>query len=538
MALVAPLAASSLACNGDDGIVPDGGIDGTVPDGTVKPDASPFLTRGEFKDYPADKGGKIEGTIPTQGGEKLLFLLISLDTTPLRAFSYVTAQGSTNSVTLPVRQDPAQDPGKDLQDGHRHRCSFHQQLARILASKPETFWAPKEYYACNAPPKKGDTRTFAVQGKTVTAEAVHVDSAVAYWADTAILPLSASDNAILIELSEGFSKVIVPRQRIYFGQESDLDGDGHISVLFTPLVTDYGAAGYVSLCDLTDPKAVPACAGSNQMELIYSRPIADLPSFGGASAMLELMAHELQHAIYFYRKYLLNDMTQKIENVYITEGLSDLAVDLSGYNGNLILKYKDGLDAIDALSVPNMTSDVIKQYLPDPEDRIMRGGIDLLMRYLFDLAGGDTLDAQGTPQDKGGIKWLRAYVDSADLGMTNITKTTKLSEEEVMKQFHTALALSNRGPNNGPINPDPRYNYLPTEQDPITGYVRGLNLYGIFKIFKMMGPRIQSFTQPDGSLRAGGAEFLQLMVSKAGRLRFVIQTDAKAKAMVRLIRLP
>jgi len=209
-------------------------------------------------------------------------------------------------------------------------------------------------------------------------------------------------------------------------------------------------------------------------------------------------------------------------------------VDLCGYSGGLIHRTKAGLDGVDVLSVPNLTTGKLLKYVPE-YDGEMRGGTNVLMRYLFDYAGGDVLDKDGKPQDKGGIKWLRAAVDAPELNEVNITKSAGLTMEQLIKQFWTALALSNRGPDYGPLNPDPKYNFLPTAVDPVTGYSRGLNLYGSYKSTKMLGPRIQSFSKFDGSIRAGGAEFLQLVV-KSTLLRFVVKSTPTSKPMVRVIR--
>jgi hypothetical protein len=531
------------ACNGDSSVADSGPADGplgeaSTPDTGPGADGSIYLALGEFRDFTEDdKGDKgvVEGILPTKGNETFILLLMSLDSTPLRAYPYTTAAVTNTSGELA----PGSENKQDLRPRTKRPVDpFHRDLRRIIDSNPRRLWAPKQHYASTQPPKKGDTRVFNVGGTPITAEAVLVDEVAAYWIDKTTKPAAVVDPKILADLAQGFGETVVPRERIYFGQESDVDSDGHISVLFSPLVTQSGPIAYFSPCDLVDPKVVTVCAGGNQAEVLYARPTAELPSYmATANGLLELFAHELQHAIYFYRKYVLNNASfLENENPYITEGCSDLAADLVGYNGGLIHRFKAGLDGVNLLSVPNLTTPKITKYVPEPEDGVMRGGINILIRYLFDQAGGDAIDSAGKPVDKGGIKWLRGFVDSPDLNEENVTKTSGLTMEQLIKQFWTTLALSNRGPSFGPLNPDPRYNFLPTAPDPITGYTRGLNLYGSYKSTKMMGPRIQSFTSPDGSLRSGGAEFLQLRATSSV-LRFVVKAKPEAKPMVRVIRM-
>lgn len=523
-----------FGCSDDGGqVLRDGGAD-IARDSKLTPDGSSTLAPGQFRDFVASAAGVVEGTLTTGGDETYILLLMSLDPSPLKAYPYTTTAVTATSGTLDLPAlDGEGDAGRRIE---RRPCRFQQELERIIASRPRRLFAPKKYLAAGTPPKVGDQRSFKVEGQTITAEAVLVDSAAAYWVDRTTQPQASVDPQVLDELSKGFGGVVVPRERVYFGQESDLDGDGHIAVLFSPLVTQSGAMAYVSPCDLLDPTVVPACAGSNQAEILYAPPPSDLPSYMGSStAQLELFAHELQHAIYFFRKFVSKNSLAGAENPYLHEGMSDLAVDLCGYNLGLIYRYKEGLDEVDSLSVPNLTTDSITSYVPGADDGIMRGGADVLLRYLFDQAGGDDIDAGGTPKDKGGIKWLRSYVDDAELGQKSILGTAGLTVEELTKQFWTALALSNRGPSYGPLNPDPRYNFLPVAPDPVTGNNRGLNLYGTVKSTKLMGPRIQSFTKPDGSLRSGGAELLQLVVNST-LLRFAVKTKPEAKAMVRVIR--
>ena len=542
----APLCALLLAGCPDD---PDPGSDGPLadatPDGaggaeaggdaTPKADAAGSLAVGQFKDFPADSAGKIEGSTPVTGKEKFLLLLTSQDTRALKSHAYSTslpAGGSSKSAAPP----PA---GHDPQI---HRCTFARRLRGIMDSRPPSLREEQPYAYSTVPPKKGDKRTFKISSSgtsftTITAEAIHVDGTAAFWLDKTTTPLASIEAADIKAVADGFSKIIVPRERIYFGQESDVDGDKLISVLFSPLVAG-SAIAYFSPCDLLDPAVVTYCKASNKMELLYVSPPSSLkPPYNTVNAMLEVVAHELQHAIYFNRKYLLNNKTGGGENPYVTEGLSHLAQDLSGYQAGNLYVVLATLKGIDLVAVPNLGSDAISTYIKGPSDGVMRGADYLLLRYLFDRAGGDAMDSAGKPLDKGGIKWLRTFMDAKETGLKNLTGSTKLELSKLSLDFWTAMAVSNRGVGGKPISSEARYNFLPTTVDPLTKRQRGCNLFAAFHGSKMNGPATQSFTAPDKILRAGGGELL-LLAPKAGQpvLRFSVTADSEAKAQVRLIR--
>ena len=537
--LLAVACSEDAADESDGGVAGDAAVDASAgdltPDRKLAPDGPAVLAVGQFSDFPADAKGKVEGSTPVTGSERYLLLLYSGDSRALKTHAYSTALpagGGSSESQLPGPVDPGKLP----------RCSFHQRLHRILQSKPARLHVPPGYAYSTVPPKLGDKRTFQISKgdttfTTITAEAIHVDKTTAFWLDRTTTPLASVKAAELQAVADGLAKTIVPRERIYFGKESDLDGDGLISILFSPLVAS-SAVAYFSPCDLLDPKVVPSCKASNRMEVLYVTPPSALtPPYNTVNAMLELIAHELQHAIYFNRKYLLNNNVA-MENPYITEGLSALAQDLSGYQAGNLYVVLATLKGIDLVAVPNLGSPSISSYLKGASDGVMRGADYLLLRYMFDLAGGDSMDASGTPVDKGGIKWLRGYMDSKELGLDNFTTSTKLDLSKLGLQFWTAMALSNRGAGGKPINSDPRYNYLPTLVDPITKRQRGCNLFAAFHGSKMTGPATQSFDAADKGLRAGGAELL-LLSPKAGqsRLSFSVSTTPEAKALGRLIRI-
>ena len=552
--LLGALALVAAGCSDDSTPVDAAPADTTDVDASVdttpQPDGPAPLAVGELKDFTDDGTGSITGSVPAEGGETYIALLISLNPTPQKLYDYTAKQLTNTSepLALPTGHASAPDQRDEAQQAPARRCSFHARLQALLDSRPQTLTtiglrAGPRPRAAGAPPKVGDKRKFTISNGTayvqIDAEAVQVDGVAAYWLDKTTTPLATVEAKILQEVADGFSKIVVPRERVFFGQESDVDGDGRIAVLFSPLVAQ-SATAYVQPCDLLDPTVVAHCKNGNQMELLYVSPPNLLPThMSSALALLETIAHEFQHAIYFYRKYVLNNLTTSNENPYITEGLSALAQDLTGYQAGNLFVTLAALQNIDVITTPSLTNKAISSYVQQPYDGYLRGGAYLINRYLYDLAGGDSLDSAGTPVDKGGIKWLRAFVDSADAGDTLYEKSTGLTLPVLIEQFWTAMAVSNRGPGGAPISTDKRYNFLPTATCPLTKRDRGCNLFGPTPApMSLTGPKLQAFDKADGKLRSGGAEFLELKAAaSATAVGIEIKTKPEAKAKLRLIRI-
>lgn len=528
--LILIMIALLTGCSDDDGVVnTDAGSDGTS---TTTP-----LSLGEFFDVEANEQGVIEKQFRVSGDEELMFLLLSHDQTPLKNYDYTInyIDGLERKKTSDLNQKMSIAPKYSL-----NQCRFVKELQHLLAVNEKPLWQGyrplKHLDGATPPPAIGDKKNFKVGASTIEAEAIAVNDTAVFWIDKTTQPLATIDDDALKELSEKFSTLVVPRERIYFGSESDVDGDGLIHVLLSALVNAQGAVAYVSPCDLVDPSELAGCPASNMMELIYlTPPSAISPPYNTPTAMLETVAHEFQHNIYFYRKYLLNKNMQKNENPYITEGLSHLAQDLTGLAaGNLYVQLAT-LNEIDMVSLPNALNGEVSSYFPQPADGIMRGAGYFILRYLFDRAGGDELDSAGTPVDKGGIAFLHQLIDQPELGVEGYLKASGLSYSDLADGFWTTIALSNRKAGGVIVNED--YSYLPTTTDPLTERVRGVDLYRSFHASQMLGPKTQDYSSVDGKLRPGGAEFIVLKVTNAGASSVKITTSAEAKAKLRVMRI-
>ena len=123
----------------------------------------------------------------------------------------------------------------------------------------------------------------------------------------------------------------------YFGEPGDIDGNGVIWVVFTPVVnratprsSETRISGFFNPADLADPER---CAASNGGEVLwllaadpdgrYSRPV---PAAFAPSRAIGVVAHELEHLISAERRTVLAGGTfADLEDVWLSEGLAHSA---------------------------------------------------------------------------------------------------------------------------------------------------------------------------------------------------------------------
>jgi hypothetical protein len=394
-----------------------------------------------------------------------------------------------------------------------------------------------EAYPLPPHPEVGETETLQVAGnflENVEAEVVLVNDVLVVYRDTSTEHFLEEPGMDHIQaLADSFEGLILPRSRFFFGHESDVDGDGRVGMLISYQVNLTGAYAFVTHCDLVDPSV---CGYGNHREMIYVA-IPDPDSMiKTPEAFAELIAHELNHSIYFHRKFLLNDSVDWTENVYVTEGLSGLAQDLVGFNRGNLFVARSGLEEIDLVSLPDIhVYDPGVHYFGD-RDGPLRGASYLFNRYLFDRAGGGLLDASGTPLPACGVKALRGWFDAYLTGDALFEALTGLGYEALAADFFTALALSGRPGLEGIV--DARFAYLPVTTDPVTGNQRGFDPWGsIFGQIPLTGPLVRDVTDADGILREGGVEYLRVDAAGPGPITLGFDTGDAPAPRLRVVRI-
>ncbi len=389
----------------------------------------------------------------------------------------------------------------------------------------------------------GETREFRVWNGTlmvtVTGEVILVtDGMVIYEDITTENPLGSLDMEVINEAVEDFEGIVMPRERQVFGEEPDVEDSGRIDMLISYTVNQYGVQAYVSGCDIA---SFTGCGASgNGSEVIYLSVPDPGDVYSSANAFEETMAHEINHLIYSWHKFVENDQLSASENIYLTEGMSALAQDLTGYNNGNQYVWWAAVDASkyygsEVYSVQSLSvNDVLAGdgYYDSQRDGPLRGGAYLFLRYLFEQMGGMDVDTDsGAFTDSGGVAWLHAFFDTPELGAQAVESTTGWDLHDIALDFYTCLGVDGRG-----ISTDPRWNFEERVTDPLTGYDFGVDMFGSFHGWvEMTGPLLQPLRQGDGELRSGGVEYLKTSLEAGEELTLAVDPESSPRA--RLIRL-
>jgi len=221
------------------------------------------------------------------------------------------------------------------------------------------------------------------------------------------------DRIELQKLADEFETKIYPTNRKIFGSERfpGVDQDEHLTVLFAKGLG--GVGGYFSSTDTLTRQVEPY---SNEAEMFYLSAdytyLDDVFTFG-------VLAHEFQHMIHWN--------IDRNESAWVTEGLSELAVELNGYdtggftylfayNPDLQLNFWPGNDQGD--SAPHY------------------GASYLFMRYLYQRFGENAIKELVSSQLNG--------FDSIDAVLKNIVNDSSkpLTSEQIFHDWSIANYLN------------------------------------------------------------------------------------------------
>lgn len=240
------------------------------------------------------------------------------------------------------------------------------------------------------------------------------------WAD-ASTSLSEIDRTSLVNAVER----ILPRCRTLFGDWFDTNGDRRIHILLTPVLNQGKVAvGFFNPSDVF-PKEYATQRGlvSNGLNLL-TIGVPEAESYRDSfslSSLAATIAHELFHLILFERKsrpyYLAGSLFPPVEETFLDEGLAHLSESLNGYGisgGNIhfVQRYVDQ---------PHRYSLSGRSTSGELDSVGRRGGMALLLSYLFWDLGGMDVRESGQEVDRGGIAFLRKIVDSRETGWNAIS---------------------------------------------------------------------------------------------------------------------
>lgn len=343
-----------------------------------------------------------------------------------------------------------------------------------------------------------------------------VTAELKYESEHTLLYLDAATDHSCITDSEAealgltFETQIYPIDTGAFGSESDINGDGKVAILLTPVVnmlTPPGGAssgyiaGFFMPGDLL-PRYVPAGA-TNGMEIYYSIVPDPNGVYGNVydkpralEVMEGVMAHEFQHMIMFNHRVLIlggGYSPEYMAELWVDEGLSHMAEDLNGYDLSNI-----GRADLFLADPGNVT------LIHGGDDLEERGASFLFFRYLADRFGE-------------GI--FRGIVHSKRTGTGNIEYRTGTPFMELFADWSTALYFESLG-----VEPaDPKYAYtsldLSSDFHPLR--VRA----GLF----CSGPIT-------GDVRSMGPEFISLDFGAPAGFDFTTTSDTRGRMNAVLVR--
>jgi hypothetical protein len=388
-----------------------------------------------------------------------------------------------------------------------------------------------------------DVREFTVwngsNAVTIQAEVEELTDELVIWRDISTdNPLGDIEEETFEGIVEKFEDIVMPRTEQVFGEISDVDESGRIDVLVSYTVNQYGAVAYVSQCDIGN---VFGCGSwGNGGEIIYMGYPDPESSYSSANAITEIWAHELNHLVYAWNKYLKNGLYNADENIYLTEGFSELAQDLTGFNNGNQYIWAAAIDMREFYGDEDYSTqgisinDVVRGdgYYDYDRDGPLRGAAYLFLRYLFEQQGGMVVNEDGSLEDAGGMAWLHEWFGSPELGADCVPATTGAELLDLAMDWYTAIVVTGKD-----LNDDPVFNYQDRAWDPLTSFEFGVDPYAnIHGWLQLNGPPVQPLDQADGLIRAGGVEYLEVQIDEPGQ-RVEIPVDAAALPRARAFRI-
>jgi hypothetical protein len=329
---------------------------------------------------------------------------------------------------------------------------------------------------------------------TVTANKKYEGAHTLLYVD-AETPLSCLSDAEAAELGVAFEDSIYGVDRSSFGNESDINGDGKVVILMSPVVNEMtpageagGDQGYIAGYFLASD-LLPGLVDSrvtNAMEIFYTMVPDPDAVFGNVfpkdktlGVIRSVLAHEFLHMILFNYRVLIYGagyLADYMEDLWMNEGLAHIAEDLNGFKSSNIGRAN--------------------LFLLDPGDATL-------------IYGGDRLEERGAEflflrhlGDRFGTIVFRNIVQSKKAGVANVEAATGAYFNELFADWAAACYLDDRG-----ITSDPRYNYssLNLQADAVDPHFAPLltipgNISGTTQGFvKAMAPEYILYTIPAGA---------------------------------------
>lgn len=358
--------------------------DATGPDGDLCPAVAGrgatrvtlALAPGEMCVLPAGGTQVVEIGAGNASARYLMVVQSALQTPGATSRLRLAAQASGAAaarvppVAAPARAVPAdefgfEDGGIDLEEASRAELAFRANARRaVLGARPlrqvragppgpglaRAIAAP----SAAMPPSVGDTVIFSnavhpdlevdcdgIHDVTAVVRAVGPNFAVVEDLDGAGVVLDGSYESVLGALERG----VFPVLSAYFGEPADLDRNGVVWILFTPVVnrttprdSDTRISGFFNPADLADPESCPASNGGEILYLLAADPAGrfskPVPTKFATTGAIGVAAHELAHLISAERRTVLAQGSfASLEVTWLSEALAHSAETFIGMSG-------------------------------------------------------------------------------------------------------------------------------------------------------------------------------------------------------------
>ena len=420
----------------------------------------------------------------------------------------------------------AENPGKELSPVESRIDPLLRDAEKIAAQafpgRERLKINPK--FLTDTPPPSADFKVLnnyvsPENYSSVNAGLVSASPICAFYADGAI-PLPIRNDPWFIpliqRLESNFDNIIYPTLKSYFGDEPLVEGIPQIIILMTPVVNmiDTGGRGRVLgffyAGDLFPASKFPS---SNEARIIYIAA----PEESGKEAlekfadqlMTGTLAHEFQHMINF-NEHVIKDGSSDAEEVWLNEGLSHMAEDITGFGRGNIGR------AGTFLSSP------VKYPLAASNDSLgTRGGAYLFLRYIFE---------KFDMQNNAGL--FRKITSSSYRGTENISKSLGIEFSKVYTDWLSTLAISGRG-----ISGDPYYSYSEPRiigSDGRAGpFQIGISIRGENESLTLDGPYTEPFCDVNLKYKPTSASFYSLKAEGKNIIFLtIVSSDPHSSGMI------
>jgi hypothetical protein len=366
-----------------------------------------------------------------------------------------TATAASGSVVLASRHStrPSLAPAADLGKMQRQFEGMLRQRERSLSAAARVSGGTRgplanRVFADVVPPS---TRNFKVR-TSLTGNGTTVDTANLKYSGTHLLIYESTKapgpadgihgftNAQITAFGNTFDLDLYTIDVATFGAPSDIDGNGRVIVLLSPLINKLtpsatcATQGYIAgFFDATDLLPSDFPAASNDAELFYALvpdPGATVSCAHSVDAVEQLtpstFIHEFQHMISFGQHSIIRNGDEEVP--WLNEGLSHIAEELGSRY------YENRFPAPTGRTDPD-------QAFPDSAQGFISGDLYNSYHFLLETANGDTTDApsvsdwgdggDGTLVQRGGawlfLRWLGDQQDSLVYGRLDQTTNTDVA---------------------------------------------------------------------------------------------------------------